>query len=170
MASCGGPRFEVAEAPPQTGIVWDAHLYMAPQVYSWTCSACSLDWVLRSTGLNLYSTREDTVYHIGYTEQINPQQGLTNIDGPGAALQAVLLDYGQPSEQAWLDFDTVYQLAQHTTGMGSGSVYYHWIALRGIQGSNLWIANSAEGYKGVYSTLSRYDFDRLGPWNIVWLV
>jgi hypothetical protein len=38
-----------------------------------------------------------------------------------------------------------------------------------VQGSNLWIANSAPGYKGIYDVLSRYDFDRLGGFSVVWL-
>lgn len=143
---------------------------MEPQLYSWTCSACALDWVKRSTGLDPDSTREQTVYEIGYPEEINPQYGLTNINGPGAALQKVLREYGQDTEQAWLDFDTVYTLAQHSTGMMSGGAWYHWVALRGVSGSNIWIANSAPGYKGVYDTLSRYDFERLGAFNVVWLV
>jgi hypothetical protein len=143
---------------------------MEPQAYSWTCSACALDWVKRSTGLDPDSTRPQTVYEIGYPDEINHMYGLTNLHGPGAALQKVLAAYGQDSEQAWLDFDTVYQMAQHTTGMMSGGAWYHWVALRGVQGSNIWIANSAPGYKGVWDTLSRYDFDRLGAFSVVWLV
>lgn len=153
------------------GIDWDENLYMAPQAYSWNCSACALDWVLRATWLAPSNhTPAQAVQEIGYPEQINAQVGLTNIDGPGAALQAVLTEYGQASRQGWLDFDTVYQLALATTGMMSGGAWYHWIALRGVQGSNLWIANSAQGYKGVWEILSREDFARLGPFNVVWLV
>jgi hypothetical protein len=143
---------------------------MAPQTYGWTCSACSLDWVIRATELVPEYTRPRAVQEIGYPEQINSQVGLTNADGPGQALMDVLGSYQQASEQGWLDFDTVYALAQDTTGLMSGSAWVHWVALRGVQGSNLWIANSAEGYKGVYSVLSRADFERLGPFNVIYLV
>jgi hypothetical protein len=148
---------------------------MPPQLYSWTCSACSLEWVLRSTGLNpgsgdIYADRERTIYEIGYPDQVNSQVGLTNVDGPGAALQDVLDDYDQPTEQGWLDFDSVYALAQYTTGLMSGQKWYHWVSLRGVQGSSLWIANSAPGYKGVWDVLTREDFLRLGGFNVVWLV
>lgn len=142
---------------------------MAPQAYDWTCAACSLDWVLRSTGLNPNSNREAVVYEIGYTEQINPWTGLTNVSGPGQALIDVLSGYGQDSSQGWYDFDTICQLVQYDTGMMSGTNWYHWVALRGTQGSNLWIANSAPGYKGVWDILSPYDFNRLGPFNVVML-
>jgi hypothetical protein len=143
---------------------------MAPQVYGWTCSACSLDWVMRATGLVPEYNRQRAVTEIGYPEQINEQVGLTNIDGPGQALRDVYGSYDQPTEQGWLDFDTVYELAQDFTGQMSGSAWFHWVAIRGVQGSNLWVANSAPGYKGVYDVVSRSDFERLGPFNVVWLV
>jgi hypothetical protein len=47
---------------------------------------------------------------------------------------------------------------------------WYWVAIRGVQGSNIWIANSAPGYKGVWDTLSREDFNRLGGFSVIWLV
>jgi hypothetical protein len=32
------------------------------------------------------------------------------------------------------------------------------------------VANSAQGYKGIYDILSRSDFERLGGFSVVWLV
>jgi hypothetical protein len=140
---------------------------MAPQFYDWTCSCCALDWVKVATGLAPVSDRYATTMEIGYTHNVNPSYGL--MDASGSALRAVLRDYGQETEQGWLDFDTVYALAQETTGMMSGANWYHWVALRGVQGSNIWIANSAPGYKGVHDYLSRDDFARLGGFSVVWL-
>jgi len=152
-------------------VSWDSECLQIPQVYSWTCSACSLDWVKRSIGISasddIYGTREQTVYEIGYPENINPTYGL--MDSSGIALRHVLANYGEPTEQAWLDFDTVYALAQKTTGLMSGAAWYHWVALRGVDGPNLWIANSAPNYKGVYDILTRADFQRLGGFSVVWL-
>lgn len=143
---------------------------MPPQVYSWTCSSASLDWVMRATGLVPEYNRYRAVLEIGFPDQINPQYGLTNIDGPGQALRDVYASYDQPTEQGWPDFDTVYELAQDFTGQMSGSAWYHWVAIRGVRGSNLWVANSAPGYKGIWDELSRSDYSRLGPFNVVWLV
>ena len=141
---------------------------MAPQFYDWTCSCCSLDWVKVAAWLEPVSDRYTTTLQIGYTNNVNPQYGL--MDGSGAALQDVLASYGQATEQGYLGFDQVYELAQGTTGMMSGAAWYHWVALRGIYGNSLWIANSAPGYKGVYDVLSRSDFERLGGFSVVWLV
>jgi hypothetical protein len=142
---------------------------MASQFYDWTCSACSLDWVKVATGMEDASDRYTTTMQIGYTHNVNPTYGL--MDASGSALREVLRrDYGQETEQGWLNFDEVYDLAQGTTGMMSGAAWYHWCSLRGVQGTNLWIANSAPGYKGIYDVLSRSDFERLGGFSVVWLV
>jgi hypothetical protein len=140
---------------------------MPPQVYGWTCSACSLDWVLRATVAPNH-TREEAVYEIGYPDNINATYGLMDASGP--ALQGVYDLYGLESAQDWLGFDDVYTLAQVTTGQMSGAAWYHWVAIRGVQGANIWIANSAPGYKGIYDVLSREDFNRLGGFSVVWLV
>lgn len=92
------------------------------------------------------------------------------MNADGSALRAVLDSYGISSEQAWLDFDTVYSIAQGTTGMMSGAAWYHWVALRGVSGEDLWIANSAPGYRGVWDTLTRAQFQQLGGFSVVWLI
>lgn len=141
---------------------------MQPQAYNWTCAACAQDWVLRSTGLaSPDHTQWQSVQEIGYPEYINPQYGL--MQGSGEQLQRVYAEYGQPTDRAWLDFDSIYNLASTTTGQISGQRWYHWVALRGVDRGDIWIANSAPGYKGIWDKLSRADFDRLGGFGAVWL-
>jgi hypothetical protein len=141
---------------------------MPGQEADWTCAACALAWVLRSTSLNPVADEWSAVAEIGYTQNINGTYGLMDASGP--ALQDVYSRYRQPTEQDWLDFDSVYALAQGTTGQMSGASWYHWVAIRGVQGANIWVANSAPGYKGIWDTVSRADFDRLGGFSVVWLV
>src|SRR4030095_4229419 len=143
------PARRAGEEPFLVGeISWQADLPMAPQARAWTCAACALDWVLRATGLDPYSTRDQVVRAIGYPHNINEAYGL--MDAGGSALRDVYALYEQATEQGWLGFDDVYALAQHTTGQISGMAYYHWVAIRGVTGDALWIANSAPGYKGIY--------------------
>jgi hypothetical protein len=127
---------------------------------------------MRATGLvlppDIYVSRFARTYEIGYPHNINSTYGL--MDASGRALRDVLSRYGVQTDQAWLDFDTVYQLALGTTGMMSGAAWYHWVALRGVDGPRLAIANSAPGYKGVYDTLTREQFNALGGFSVVWLV
>lgn len=140
---------------------------MGLQEASWTCSACAEAWVLRSTGLDAGANEWQLVNQIGYPDEINSTYGL--MDAGGSSLRRVYRQYGQPTEQAWLSFDEVYDLAGKTTGQMSGARWYHWVALRGTQGNNLWVANSAPGYKGIYDVLTRDDFERLGGFSVVWL-
>lgn len=161
--------YEAPAEPDRDDVWWDQVQPMAPQLRNWTCAACALDWVVRSTALVPDYDRERAVYDIGYPEQINSSEGLTNINGPGQALIDVLSYYGQESEQGWLDYDTIFAKAQRNPAMLAGVRWYHWVALRGTSGGNLWIANSAPGYKGMWDILGRYDFDRLGPFNTVFL-
>lgn len=140
---------------------------MPAQDFSWTCSACALAWVQRATGVFPEASEETAVAEIGFPQNINPTYGL--MDGSGSVLMEVLGEYGLDSSQAWLSFDSVYAIAEQTTGCMSGGAWYHWVSIRGINGPNIWIANSAPGYQGVYETLSRDQFNRLGPFSVVYL-
>ncbi len=145
---------------------------MPGQLYDWTCSACSTEFVERALGFprgdDVYSNREAVTYAIGYPDNINGTHGL--MDGTGSELQRVIKEQtGANSSQGYLGFDQVYSLAQETPGLMSGAAYYHWVAIRGVQGNTIWIANSAPGYKGIWDNLSREDFNRLGGFSVVWL-
>jgi hypothetical protein len=147
---------------------YDPETYMPRQAASWTCSACSLAWVERATQVNPGADEWSAVAEIGTPENINATYGL--MDGSGAQLQRVLRDsYGRDSAQGWLNYDQAYATYGYTTGMMSGGNWYHWVAVRGHAGSDLYIANSAPGYKGVNSLLSREQFNALGPFSCVWL-
>ena len=167
MAPFSGAPFDSGQQE-----AYDPWTHMPGQLYDWTCSACSLEWVKRASGLvftdDIYGSRETTVYEIGYPHNINPQYGL--MDGSGAQLQRVLEDYGQPTGQGWLDFDEAWDVAAESIGMMAGANWFHWVAIRGVQGSTIWVANSAPGYKGIYDNVSRDDFARLGGFSVVWLV
>ncbi|HYW86219.1 MAG TPA: hypothetical protein VFB50_00505 [Chloroflexota bacterium] len=146
---------------------------MPGQLYDWTCSACSTEFVERALGYprgsDIYSNREAVIYAIGYDNNINPTYGL--MDGSGAQLQRVIKEQtGADSSQGYLSFDETYALAQQTPGLMSGAAWYHWVAIRGVQGSTIWVANSAPGYKGIYDNVSREDFARLGGFSVVYLL
>jgi hypothetical protein len=160
---------EQEELGPDWWEYYDPNEPMPRQTASWTCSACSLAWVERSIHVNGAADEWSAVEEIGSPENINPTYGLMN--GSGVELQRVLLEsYGVPSSQGWLNFDQAYAIYSTTAGCMSGGNWYHWVGVRGVDGyGNLWIANSAPSYQGIYDTLSRDDFNRLGPFSCVWL-
>jgi hypothetical protein len=163
---------DVPAVPPRA---YDPNVSQPGQLYDWTCSCCSTDWLLRAYGCgfnadDIYASREQTTYAIGYTGNVNSTYGL--MDGSGAQLQRVLREQGGlDTRQGWIDFDTAYAIFSHGKGgVMSGGNWYHWVGVRGVDGPNLWIANSAPGYKGVWDILDRASFNALGPFSVVAVV
>lgn len=145
---------------------------MPAQAYDWTCSACATEWLERAYGYargeEVYSNRESVVYAIGYPDNINSTYGL--MDGSGKQLRRVLGEHaGLITGHGWLSFDEARERYAGTPGLMSGAAFYHWVGVRGVQGGNLWIANSGPGYRGVWDVLSREDYQRLGPFSCVWV-
>lgn len=162
--------FRETDVPPPPDIFYDPETGQPGQLYSWTCSACASDWVLRAHGSGFsddaYTSREATGEAIGYPENINSTYGL--MDGSGAQLQRVIKEQaGLDSAHAYLSFDQAYAVYSVTPGCMSGGSWYHWVGVRGVSGPNLYIANSAPGYMGVWDILSRDDFNRLGPFSCI---
>ena len=145
---------------------------MPGQLYDWSCAACATEWVERACYAprsdNVYANREQVVYAIGYPDQINSTYGL--MQGSGVELQRVLWDHaGLPTEHGYLSFDEAMDIYSRTFGLMSGAAYYHWVAVRGVQGDSLWLGNSAWGYKGIYDTMNRQQFNSLGGFSCLWV-
>jgi len=168
LAGIWAPVRHVAPPHPVPEDWWsyfNAHrdTYMAPQSYDWTCSICATDWVLRATGLDPWSTREATAYEIGYPDCVNPAIGLAN----SQCVVEALSQYGPQAHQEWVSWERAYQLCEETTGVLNSTAWYHFVGIRGVRGGNLWVANSAPGYRGIYDDVSRAQFNSLPPWQVV---
>ena len=170
---CSAPVLE-SDQPPVPDFSYDPAMDQPGQLYDWTCSVCSTEWVERATGSargeDVYVNREACCQAIGYPNNVNPTYGL--MDGSGAQLQRVIAEQcGLQTKQGWLNFDQAYAIYASSFGCMSGGAWYHWVAVRGVDSNgNLFIANSAPGYMGVWDTLSRADFNRLGPFSCIWAV
>ena len=164
-----GARAQEPVPPPTTETWWDVFnaqrdTDMPPQLRSWTCSICATDWVLRATGLNPWSAREQVAGQIGYPHCVNENVGLVDT----TCLLPVFEQYGVDAMQEWVDWDRCFDICSETTGVLNGLGWYHFVAIRGLTDwGGLWIANSAESYRGVYSTLSEEQFNALGPFQVV---
>lgn len=140
---------------------------MPLQAANWSCSACALAWVERATGVNPGASEASAIEEIGYPENINATYGL--MDGSGAHLAEVLDRYPLDAWNNWVSFDQAYAIAGSSPGCLGGVGWYHWVGIRGVNGSSLWLANSAPGYRGIYETLTRDQFNSLGPFAMVYL-
>jgi len=114
---------------------------------------------------DIYDARYAVGAEMGYPNCVNETYGLMS--------QQCIVDeftrHGLVAHQAWCTFDEAYAIAGSATGTINPTGQFHVMALRGTSGSDIAVANSAEGYYGVYSTLSREQFNALGPVSLVWV-
>lgn len=108
-------------------------------------------------------------YQIGIPEHVNAMYGL--MDSSGVELQRVLREHaGLETHHGWLDFDTAYDIYSQTFGLVSGAAWFHWVGIRAAANNRIYVANSACGYMGVWSELTRDDWARLGGFSCLWVV
>lgn len=140
---------------------------MDPQVYNWTCSICSFAWVINALDNGITITREDAAAIIGVPDCVNPSLGLISSD----CLISAFSDYELTSVARYVTFEQAYAIASEHTGTINPQGMYHVMALRGVEPSTpaIYVANSALGYDGVYSLLTREQFNRYGPVEVVYL-
>jgi len=120
-------------------------------------------------GPDIYANREQVVYAIGYPNNISSAVGLH--DGSGAQLQRVLAEHaGLETQQGWPSFDQAYGIYGTTFGLMSGANWYHWVGVRGAANGRIYVANSAPGYQGIWSELTRDDWNRLGSFSCIWVI
>lgn len=136
-----------------------------PQVQNWSCSACSLAWLNRALGIQ-YATDEDSaIAYIGNPANINSTYGL--MDGSGTRLVQCLREQGAPALNGWWTWDQAYELAANMPLLLGGVAWNHWVGVRTASGGVLELANSAEAWMNVYSTLNEFQWNELGPFAVV---
>jgi hypothetical protein len=150
---------------------WNWELAADPQDYPWDCAACSIAWCLRTVGRD-YS-EEDVIAGLGGS-RITPQHGL--MDASGAGLVSYLAELGiNAQNNALASFDDCLAAAGFQPMAIGGRAWCHWVAVRmggpayGRPDVELMaLMNPADGYMGVGQTLSRDQFNQLGPFSAVW--
>ncbi len=143
---------------------------MPPQAHDWTCSVCSITWVIQATGtaytdLDPISARQQVGATMGYPSCVNETYGCMSTQCVKDTFNAFGLDV----DSAYCTFDQAYAIARDTTGTINPQSMYHFMGIRGVDGSNLWLANSANGYMGIWETMTRSQFNNLGPVELVYL-
>lgn len=163
----------LATAPSMTTLpVYDWQEPAILQNHDWDCSEESIRWCLYAYGRTPDDAwMEQSMIAAGV---VNPDVGCTDASGAGLA-RWVNQEYGEygylASNQTGVSFDQVKDEAdQHVHPLAIGGAdWYHWSGLRGYDPLNdrLLLANPAPGWHGVYQTLSRDEFAREGPFNLV---
>jgi len=145
-----------------------AHL----QENDWSCSQDAAEWALWAYGRHPSDDwMEQSMIDVGV---INPSVGLCDASGSGLA-NWLTTEYGEfgyvATHQNPVSFSDLAEEAstlQHPI-MAGGRAWCHWTGIRGYDPANdlLLLANPAPGYRGIYQTLSRDQFDQLGPFSMV---
>jgi len=151
-------------------VSWDPNWFMPAQAYSWTCSVCSTTWVLQATATayqdaDIYDARYAVGERMGYPSCVNQTYGCMS----SQCVIDTLASYGLVAREVHCTFDQAYAIARTNTGTINPQGMYHFMALRGTSGPDILVANSARAYMGVYDTLSRDQFNALGPVSIIYV-
>lgn len=142
------------------------------QENDWDCSVESTEWGLYAWGrFPDDNWIEDSMIAAGV---VDPAVGLCDASGAGLA-DWVNTEYGEFGYEATntnpISFDALAQeaaTAKHPI-MAGGRAFYHWVGVRGYSSTSdqLLLANPAPGWKGVYQTMTRAQFDQLGSFSMV---
>lgn len=138
---------------------------MEVQQNEWSCSVYSFRWVAQSTGYTPFMTYNEALEYLSYPDGVNPTYGLTSSIFMVNGFQAL----GLFAKQKWTTFDEAYSICTQTTGTINPIGMYHFMAIRGTMNGEIYVANSAPGYRGIYSSLSRQEYNSLGPVQLIYL-
>jgi len=143
-----------------------------PQEGDWDCSQESTEW-----GLYAYGRTPDGEWmeqSMQAAGVINPAVGLTDASGAGLAswLNTEYGEYGYVAESVNpIGFDELAAEASTLVHpiMAGGRAWCHWTGVRGYDAASdvLLLANPADGWMGIYQTMTRGDFARLGSFSMV---
>ena len=136
---------------------------MDRQYYSWTCSVCSVTWTLNAMGM--MEAREDVGLIMGYPDCVNETYGSMSAQCIIDTYKA----YGFLAKQAWVTYEQAYSIVGKYTGCINPIGMQHYMAIRGQNNPNIWVANSAPGYRGIYNDLDRDSFNALGPVQVIYI-
>jgi hypothetical protein len=152
-------------------VIWDPNWFMPAQAYGFTCSVCSLTWVLQSTDTahqedDIYDARYAVGERMGYPDCVNQTYGCMS----DQCVIDTLASYGLVARQAYVTFDQAYAIARTCTGTINPQGMYHFMALRGANpDGTIGVANSAPNYCGVDQVLTRERFNALGPVSVIYV-
>jgi len=143
---------------------------MIAQAYNWTCSVCSITWCLQSTHTidpykDVYDARYDVGSIMGYPNCVNPTYGCMSSD----CVADTFASFGYITKRITTTFDGAYAICREFTGTINPQGMYHFMGIRGVIDNDIWVANSAQGYRGVYDRLSRSQYNNLGPVEVIYL-
>jgi hypothetical protein len=156
-------------APPEEApvLTYNPDEPRVAQTDDWSCSVASTAWLLRSLG-------HDGPYPHGLEEAmlntglVSAAKGL--LDGSGAALADWLSDAWGVRNHQWspASWAQVCEAAGNGPVLIGGYRWNHWSGVRAFTDDGyLILANPADGHKGIHQTMTRTEFNNLGPFSMI---
>lgn len=163
-------EYEVSDVPTLT---YNADFPRIAQTDDWSCSVASVCWALNSIGI-------PTDYY--QLETLELRRGLVStsdglLDGSGAQLARFLGEQSGLGADVERQYPAAWEWVQSIAGKGPvllGGGHWggagHWVAVRGLDADgNLRLSNPADGYAGIYETLTAANFAVVSPVAAIWL-
>jgi hypothetical protein len=149
---------------------YDPSTRRVAQTDDWSCSVAAATWALRSLGHTVeYRDLEQREQDAGI---VSTAEGLR--DGTGGPLAdwlsaefGIVTGYDAGVRWEWL--------VEHAgtmpilLGGRRWGHWGHWVGVRTVEDGVLTLANPAEGYAGIFETLTEREFYNVGPCSAVWL-
>jgi hypothetical protein len=163
-------HWHALEEPMPETRTYDPATPTVAQDDDWSCSVAAAAWALQSLGIDIsypaLEAEELAAYLVTRTDGLRDASG-----GPLAAWVAARfgLETGYDGGVGWQ------WLLEHAgtqpilLGARRWGPYGHWVGVRRADGDVLALANPAEGYAGIYDTLTAQQFANVGPCSAVWL-
>jgi hypothetical protein len=149
---------------------YDSSTRRVAQTDDWSCSVAAATWALRSLGVTIeYRDMEQREQDAGI---VSIAEGLRDATGGPladwlAAEFGLMTGYDAGVRWAWL----VEHAGQFPILLGGRrwGRFGHWVGVRAVEDGVLTLANPAEGYAGIFETLTEREFYNVGPCSAVWL-
>jgi hypothetical protein len=134
------------------------------QQRDWDCSAAATAWMGRALGWGWAEL--DVAY--AFLDQGIASQQLGLLDGTGAGIVRWLSQQPLPAENRRGSWALMEARDWSCPAIMGSSRWYHWTGVRGFdQDGNLWLANSAPGWGGIYQTLTAEQFAYFGDFWVL---
>lgn len=156
---------------PKAPVPFNIDARVDAQPDDWSCSIQSAEWLLRSIGRNPGDQWiQDQLLGAGI---VTREHGLMDASGQQLANWLTTTygaEMGFTAQASPVTFDDVAAGAGVNPTLIGGRGWNHWSGVRVLRSDGaLMLANPADGWKGVGQSMTRAQFDALGPFTAVWI-
>lgn len=157
--------------PPMPSLSFNPDAKITPQPDDFSCAIRSAQWLLRSIGRNPGDNW--ITQHLLDEGIVTREHGLMDASGQQFAdwlNREYGAEMGFTAHAVPVTFDDVAAGAGINPTMMGGRRWNHWSGVRSMNGDgSLHLANPADGWQGIGQSMTRTQFDALGPFTAIYI-